>query len=223
MVSCPAEVSLGKSVLQCSLLNITLQLPCPKDREQAVHPCAINFERNLCICRSRTFVPDSWMCKKQTSVFHNPTESEIISLDAGIRVLEVASNFFDLEQSQRQSTGPNLSPAARHLRRGSVSFRRLRRDRPARRESCAWSCGAPKRLFRGTEKSMSSLSSSWEAELGCSKECDGRVCDARSMQSQDSLLSNFVCRLGCLLNIQLCRGLLVAVECAEIRWRWQSR
>ena len=31
------------------------------------------------------FVPVSWMCKKQTSVSHSSTESEIISLDAGLR------------------------------------------------------------------------------------------------------------------------------------------
>ena len=30
---------------------------------------------------SHTFVPISWMCKKQTSVSHSSTESEIISLN----------------------------------------------------------------------------------------------------------------------------------------------
>ena len=35
---------------------------------------------------SHTFVPISWMCKKQTSVAQSSTESEIISLDAGLRV-----------------------------------------------------------------------------------------------------------------------------------------
>ena len=35
---------------------------------------------------SRTFVPVSWMCKKQTSVSHSSTEAEIISLDAGLRM-----------------------------------------------------------------------------------------------------------------------------------------
>ena len=40
----------------------------------------------LCIFfGSHTFVPISWMCKKQTSVSHSATESEIISLDAGLR------------------------------------------------------------------------------------------------------------------------------------------
>ena len=32
------------------------------------------------------FVPFSWMCKKQTSVSHSWTESEIISLDTGLRL-----------------------------------------------------------------------------------------------------------------------------------------
>ena len=41
---------------------------------------------NLCVFGSHTFVPTSWMCKKQTSVSHSSTESEIISLDAGLRL-----------------------------------------------------------------------------------------------------------------------------------------
>ena len=40
----------------------------------------------LCVLGSHTFVPLSWMCKKQTSVSHSSTESEIISLDAGLRL-----------------------------------------------------------------------------------------------------------------------------------------
>ena len=40
----------------------------------------------LCVLGSHTFVPISWMCKKQTSVSHSSTESEIISSDAGLRL-----------------------------------------------------------------------------------------------------------------------------------------
>ena len=40
----------------------------------------------LCIFCSHTFVPISWMCKKQTAVSHNSTESEIVSLDTGLRL-----------------------------------------------------------------------------------------------------------------------------------------
>ena len=42
--------------------------------------------RTLCIFGSHSFVPISWMCKKQTSVSHTSTESEIISLDVGLRL-----------------------------------------------------------------------------------------------------------------------------------------
>ena len=40
----------------------------------------------LCICGSHTFVPTSWMYKKQTSVSHSSRESEVISLDASLRM-----------------------------------------------------------------------------------------------------------------------------------------
>ena len=40
----------------------------------------------LCVFGSHTFLPICWMCKKQTAVSHSSTESEIISLDAGLRL-----------------------------------------------------------------------------------------------------------------------------------------
>ena len=40
----------------------------------------------LCVSGSHTFVPTSWMCEKQTSVSHSSTESEILSLDTGLRL-----------------------------------------------------------------------------------------------------------------------------------------
>ena len=40
----------------------------------------------LCSFGSGTFVSISWMCKKQTSVSQSSTESEVISLDAGLRL-----------------------------------------------------------------------------------------------------------------------------------------
>ena len=40
----------------------------------------------LCVFGRQTFVPISWMCKKQSSVSHSSTESEIISLDTGLRL-----------------------------------------------------------------------------------------------------------------------------------------
>ena len=40
----------------------------------------------LCVFGSHTFVPISLMCKKQTAVSHSSTESDIISLDAGLKL-----------------------------------------------------------------------------------------------------------------------------------------
>ena len=40
----------------------------------------------LCIFGRRTFVSMSRMCKKQTSVSHSSTESEVTSLNAGLRM-----------------------------------------------------------------------------------------------------------------------------------------
>ena len=42
------------------------------------------FGGTLCIFGSHSFVPISWMCKKQNAVSHSSTESEIISLDTGL-------------------------------------------------------------------------------------------------------------------------------------------
>ena len=40
----------------------------------------------LCIFGSRTLVPTRWISKKQTSVLHSSSESEVISLDAGLHM-----------------------------------------------------------------------------------------------------------------------------------------
>ena len=45
----------------------------------------------LCIFGCHTFVPTSWMCKKQTAVSHSSTESEIIPLDTGLRMDRLAA------------------------------------------------------------------------------------------------------------------------------------
>ena len=40
----------------------------------------------LCVFGSHTFVPISWMCKKQICLSHSSTESEIVSRDADLRM-----------------------------------------------------------------------------------------------------------------------------------------
>ena len=79
-----------------------------------------------CILGSHTFVPISWMCKKQTSVSHSSTESEIISLDAGLRLDGIpALDLWDLivavlhgntyqRNQERRDPCTNLVRAAPH-------------------------------------------------------------------------------------------------------------
>ena len=50
----------------------------------------------LCVSESHTFVPISWMCKKQTSGSHSSKESEIISLDAGSRLDGIPALVFGI-------------------------------------------------------------------------------------------------------------------------------
>ena len=44
------------------------------------------LEEHCAFFGSHTFVPVSWLCKKQTAVSHSSTESEIISLETGLRL-----------------------------------------------------------------------------------------------------------------------------------------
>ena len=75
--------------------------------------------RVFCIFGSRTFVPISWMCKKQTSVSHSSTETDIISLDAGLRMDGIlALGLWDVVIEVSRST----NDTARHnkLAQGNV-------------------------------------------------------------------------------------------------------
>ena len=54
------------------------------------------FTGITCRFGSHAFVPVSWMCKKQTSVSHSSTESEIISLHAGLRMDVIPTLEFGL-------------------------------------------------------------------------------------------------------------------------------
>ena len=80
-------------------------------------------EGTLCVFGSHTFVPISWMCKKQTAVSHSSTESEIISLDTGLRLdgwpaLElwdlIVSFFGSVSQISDRSGKPDNNVHKRH-------------------------------------------------------------------------------------------------------------
>ena len=64
----------------------------------------------LCTFGSRTFVPVSGMCKKQTSVSHSSTESEVNFLDAGLRVDELlALDLWDIVIENLPSIKDNVN------------------------------------------------------------------------------------------------------------------
>ena len=55
--------------------------------------------------------PFSWMCKKQTSVSHSSTESEIVSLDAGLRMDGLlALDLWDVVIEVLSSTNSTKTP-----------------------------------------------------------------------------------------------------------------
>ena len=62
------------------------------------------FGGTVCVLGSHTLVPVSWMCKKQTSVSHNSTESEIISLDAGLRLDGACKSSWNPRGNQKSFT-----------------------------------------------------------------------------------------------------------------------
>ena len=83
------------------------------------------------MCGSYTFVPTRWMCKKQTSVSHSSTESEIIFLDAGLRmdgipaldlwdfVMDVLHSSFHQPKKSKENVQGNLlhdTPLRKHTK-----------------------------------------------------------------------------------------------------------
>ena len=76
----------------------------------------------LCIFGSQTFVPISWMSKKQTSVSHSSTETEIISLDAGLRMDGVpALDLWDLVIEVFHSSPNQINKSTGLESQGSLS------------------------------------------------------------------------------------------------------
>ena len=75
----------------------------------------------FCSFGSRTFVPVNWMCKEQSSVSHSSTESEIISVDAGLRMDGLlALDLWDIVIQVLQSPQTNKKPSFKASGNGSV-------------------------------------------------------------------------------------------------------
>ena len=84
--------SVGNTAKQCRL-GLFQDSDCAGDLEGSKSTSG----GTLCVLGSHTFVPISWMCKKQTSVSQSSTESEFISLDAGLRLDGIPTlDFSDL-------------------------------------------------------------------------------------------------------------------------------
>ena len=76
----------------------------------------------LCIFGSHTFVPTSWMCKKQTSVLHSSTEAEIISLGAGLRMDGIpALDLWDLVVEAFPSSPNQINKSKGQESQGNLS------------------------------------------------------------------------------------------------------
>ena len=63
----------------------------------------------ICVFGSRIFVSISWMCKKQTSVSHSSTESEVVALDADLRMDGIpALDLWDAEIEVLHSSNTSI-------------------------------------------------------------------------------------------------------------------
>ena len=67
----------------------------------------------LCLVGPNTYVPISWICKKQGAVSHSTAEAEVIALDAGVRMEGVpALSFWELVIDVFEpSSAPSRPPA----------------------------------------------------------------------------------------------------------------
>ena len=96
--------------------------------------------RILSIFGCRTFVSTSWMCKKQTSVSHSSADSEIISMDAGLRMDGLlARDLWDvvIEVSRSSNSAkPPTNPAVGNCSRNHESNPKQKGDE-TRVKSCA--------------------------------------------------------------------------------------
>ena len=109
---------------------------------------------------SHTFVPISWMCKKQTAVSHSSTESEIISLDTGLRLVDAESVRSGNSHVTSQPMLFPKHPIPEGLLRPSFVSPAPQR-RAARHLGYTWKIG--KRFCKSTDFLYSSLSSRVES------------------------------------------------------------
>ena len=69
----------------------------------------------LCLIGPRTFVPVTWMCKKQGAVFHSSSEAEVIALEMAVRMevltsLQLWDAVIDVYDGKRMKEYMNINP-----------------------------------------------------------------------------------------------------------------
>ena len=81
-----------------------------------------DFAGDLEDSKPTTFVPMSWLCKKQTSVSHSPTEGEIISLDGCLRMDGIpALDLWDLTIEVFHSSSNQINKSKGQESQGNLS------------------------------------------------------------------------------------------------------
>ena len=78
-------------------------------------------------------VTPSWMCKKQTAVSHSSTESEIISLDAGLR-MDGLFDLWNIVIEVLRSTINNVQPKHTSIQETDALHSRSKTQRVKRRQ-----------------------------------------------------------------------------------------
>ena len=133
----------------------------------------------LCIFGSRTFVPVSWMCKKQPSVSHCSTESEIISLDSGLRLDGLpALDLWDVVIGLLRTTKDNIQP-------GHTSSGKLEKTQPNHASSGKLEYVQPNSTFYDSKTKTQSVNRKQKVDrLG---EVDHVPTDTRSSQGESQL------------------------------------
>ena len=84
------------------------------------------------------------MCKKQTSVSHSPTDSEVISLDAGLRMdgsptLDLWNVVIEVLRSLNSTISPKTKPAAGNCLRDPERDRTSKPKQEGNRDVDQWS------------------------------------------------------------------------------------
>ena len=82
----------------------------------------------LCICGDRTYVPITWLCKKQTAVSHSSAEAEIVALDAALRTEGIPAIMLWELMLEVYGKPDNTKPQARPMVKPSLSVQHILDD-----------------------------------------------------------------------------------------------